>query len=148
MTSQNANKTCRVCVFGSGTFGTALGTVIARNGYTVTLLTRRGDVAESINSKHINPSHLSDCPLPPLLSATTSAEVALKGAAFVVHAIPVQATAAFLEPLKSMIAPDIPIVSTSKGVHSETLETMAELVPRVFGEAPTYGVLEWPNIRQ
>eukprot|EP00928_Gymnodinium_smaydae_P081313 TRINITY_DN64861_c0_g1_i1.p1 TRINITY_DN64861_c0_g1~~TRINITY_DN64861_c0_g1_i1.p1 ORF type:complete len:394 (+),score=65.55 TRINITY_DN64861_c0_g1_i1:50-1231(+) len=135
----------KVCVFGSGTFGTALGTVVARNGFAVTMLTRREEVASSVNAKHVNPQHLSDCKLPPLLSATTSAEDALSGAAFIIHCIPVQSTAAFLGPLKDMIPHNVPIISTSKGLHSETLETMAELVPRVLGRSQPMAFLSGPT---
>jgi len=135
----------RVCVFGSGSFGTALGTVIARNGYTVTLLTRREEVATSVNTQHVNPQHLTECKLPPLLSATTSAEEALRGASFIVHSIPVQSTEGFLAPLKDLIPPDVPIISTSKGLHSETLETMNELVPRVLCREQPMAFLSGPT---
>lgn len=125
---------CKVCVFGSGSFGTALGTVIARNGFAVTMITRREEVITSINIDHKNPVHLSDFKLPPLLSATSSAKDAIAGAKYIVHCIPVQASEAYLEPLKDLIDPSVPIISTSKGLHSETLETMAELLPRVLGK--------------
>jgi len=143
-----ARASTKVCVFGSGSFGTALGTVVARNGFAVTVLTRREDVAGSINEKHINPQHLSGCKLPPLLSATTSAEEALAGVSFIVHCIPVQATEPFLEPLRALIPKDVPIISTSKGVHSETLETMAELVPRVLGGPQPMAFLSGPTFAQ
>eukprot|EP00747_Dinoflagellata_sp_TGD_P169506 gnl/TRDRNA2_/TRDRNA2_198639_c0_seq1.p1 gnl/TRDRNA2_/TRDRNA2_198639_c0~~gnl/TRDRNA2_/TRDRNA2_198639_c0_seq1.p1 ORF type:complete len:409 (-),score=63.45 gnl/TRDRNA2_/TRDRNA2_198639_c0_seq1:61-1251(-) len=138
----------KVCVFGSGSFGTALGTVIARNGFTVTLLTRRQDVASSINTRHVNPHHLSDSKLPPLLSATTCAEEALAGASFIVHSIPVQSTDVFLEPLRPLIPAHVPFVSTSKGLHSDTLEMMAELVPRVLGRCQPMAFLSGPTFAQ
>ena len=39
----------RVAVLGAGSFGTAVGTLFARNGHRVTLLTRREERADSIN---------------------------------------------------------------------------------------------------
>lgn len=143
--NQGNRASLKVCVFGSGTFGTALGTVIARNGYPVTLLTRRSEVAESINTQHVNPQHLTDYKLPPLLAATTSAADALQGASFIVHSIPVQSTESFLEPLKDLIPEHVPFVSSSKGLHSETLETMAELVPRVLGRSQPMAFLSGPT---
>lgn len=140
-----ARAATKVCVFGSGSFGTALGAVIARNGYTVTLLTRREEVSASINTKHCNPVHLSEHKLPPLLGATTEAAEALRGVSFIVHSIPVQSTAEFLEPLKVLIPEDVPIISTSKGLHSETLETMADLVPRVLGRPQPMAFLSGPT---
>lgn len=135
----------RVCVLGSGGFGTALGTVIARNGFQVTLLTRREEVAEAINTQHKNPSHLSEFKLPPLLAATTSAEEALEKVSFIIHAIPVQSTDAFLEPLIPLIPPEALFISTSKGLHSETLETMAEIVPRVLGRPQPMAFMSGPT---
>lgn len=141
----SSNGKTKVVIFGSGTFGTALATVIARNGFSVVMLTRRPEVMDSINTKHINPQHLSDCKLPPLLSATTSAETALQGCSFIVHCIPVQSTEPFLLPYKHLIPADVPFISTSKGLHSETLETMAELVPRVLGRKQPMGFLSGPT---
>ncbi|CAK9035400.1 Glycerol-3-phosphate dehydrogenase [NAD(+)] 2 [Durusdinium trenchii] len=141
--SKRANV--KVCVFGSGTFGTALGSVMARNGFTVTILCRCEEVASSINTQHKNPSHLSECKLPPLLSATTCPQEALKGVAFIVHSVPVQASEDFLKPLKDLIPADVPFISTSKGIHSETLETMAELVPRVLQRPQVMAFLSGPT---
>lgn len=135
----------KVCVFGSGTFGTALGSVVARNGFTVTILCRREEVAISINTQHKNPSHLSECKLPPLLSATTCPEEALKDVSFIIHSVPVQASEEFLRPLKDLIHADVPFISTSKGIHSETLETMAELVPRVLEHPQVMAFLSGPT---
>eukprot|EP00438_Fugacium_kawagutii_P005529 Skav221841 [mRNA] locus=scaffold126:89181:90362:+ [translate_table: standard] len=146
MPAKGTNRgSVKVAVLGSGTFGTALGSVIARNGFTVTILCRREEVATSINTQHFNPSHLSECKLPPLLSATTSPEEALKGVSFIVHSVPVQASEDFLGPLKDLIPADVPFISSSKGIHSETLEIMAELVPRVLGRPQVMAFLSGPT---
>jgi pyruvate/2-oxoglutarate dehydrogenase complex dihydrolipoamide dehydrogenase (E3) component len=47
----------KVCVFGSGSFGTAMGTVLARNGHEVWILTRRKDVELKITVRS-TPCHL------------------------------------------------------------------------------------------
>lgn len=134
----------KVCVLGSGAFGTAMGTVIARNGFPVTLLTRRDLVAESINKSHIHPM-VENYKLPEIFTATTSAAEALRDADFIVHAIPVQATFDFLEPLKDLIPPDVPIVSTSKGLKTDTLEMMSELIPRALGRPQALAFLSGPT---
>ena len=50
----------QVAVFGSGSFGTAMASVVARNGFDVEILCRRAEVAESINSNHKNPNYLTE----------------------------------------------------------------------------------------
>eukprot|EP00746_Dinoflagellata_sp_MGD_P065115 gnl/MRDRNA2_/MRDRNA2_27135_c0_seq1.p1 gnl/MRDRNA2_/MRDRNA2_27135_c0~~gnl/MRDRNA2_/MRDRNA2_27135_c0_seq1.p1 ORF type:complete len:493 (+),score=67.09 gnl/MRDRNA2_/MRDRNA2_27135_c0_seq1:60-1538(+) len=140
-------RSVKVCVFGSGRFGTALATVIARNGYSVTLHTRRPEAAESINSMNVNPL-MPEYKLPRSLNSTTSAADALKGASFIVHTIPVQSTEEFLSSLKDLIPTDVPIVSCSKGLHTDTLETMADLVPRVLGRKQPMSFLSGPTFAQ
>jgi len=135
----------KVTVFGSGTFGTALGTVVARNGYAVCLLTRREQVAKGINENHRNPAHLSDFELPPNLTAHTCTSEALAGASFIVHCIPVQESFDFLRDRAADIHPDVPIVCTSKGMHAESLETMQDIVPRALGRAQPCAFLSGPT---
>jgi len=80
-----------------------------------------------------------------LLGSTTDVSEALRGVSFIVHSIPVQGTAEFLAPLKDLVPADVPIISTSKGLHSETLETMADLVPRILGRAQPMAFLSGPT---
>jgi len=123
----------KVTVFGSGSFGMAMATLVARNGFDVVVLTRREEVAEGINTEHRNPTHLKEFKLPENLTATTDADVALRNTSFIVHCIPLQSTKEYLEKMKDKIEPEVPIVSTSKGLHTETLEMMHEIIPNALG---------------
>lgn len=60
----NKFKMKKITVLGSGSFGTALGVVLAKNNHNVMILSRSPEVAESINSKHINPKYFSNYTLP------------------------------------------------------------------------------------
>ena len=56
----------------------------------------------------------------------------------IVHSIPVQASTAALTDLAEHIPPTVPIVSTSKGLHTETLQVMSDLIPAALGrDQPT-----------
>ena len=123
----------KVAVFGSGSFGTAMATLVARNGHEVAMLTRRAEVAEGINGAHRNPTHLTQHELLPNITATLSAEECLAGARYVVHCVPLQASEQFLATVRPFIGPDVRFISTSKGLHTETLEMMHEILPRVLG---------------
>jgi glycerol-3-phosphate dehydrogenase (NAD(P)+) len=50
----------KVAVFGSGSFGTAMATVVARNGFSVVMLCRSPETAERITTDHKNPKYLTD----------------------------------------------------------------------------------------
>lgn len=52
-----------VVVLGGGSFGTALGQVLARKGHHVTILTRDPRTEASINNEHRNPKYLTDLTL-------------------------------------------------------------------------------------
>jgi len=90
----------------------------------VVLLTRREEVATAVNQQHRNPSHLTSFELPPNLTACTDDAAALAGASCIIHCIPVQQSAEFLAARKHLIPPELPVVCTSKGLNSDTLETM------------------------
>ncbi|KAA0167751.1 hypothetical protein FNF31_00686 [Cafeteria roenbergensis] len=123
----------KVCIFGSGSFGTAMATVLARNGFNVVILARREDICEGINKNHRNVSYLTGYPLPFNVRAELSAEKALMDADLIVHSIPVQATTEFLENIVHLIPPTTPIVNTSKGLHTTTLQLMSEVIPAALG---------------
>ena len=59
-----------------------------------------------------------------------SAAAALEAADYVIHAIPVVASADFFESSRHLIRPGVPIISASKGITADTLENMAQLLPR------------------
>lgn len=135
----------KVVVAGCGSFGTALATVLARNGYPVTLLARRGWVAAEINARHRNPKYLSEHVLPPNVVATTDAAAAFDGAALCVHAVPVQVTRAFVEGHLAAYPPDLPILCTSKGLEVSSLWLMCELLPALLGTDRQYAFLSGPS---
>ena len=48
----------KVAVIGSGSWGTALSTLLASTSDKVVIWSREADVAESINKEHVNCRHL------------------------------------------------------------------------------------------
>jgi len=55
----------RAAVIGGGAWGTALATVLANNGYAVTIWSYEADVAASITERHENHKYLPGATLPP-----------------------------------------------------------------------------------
>ena len=104
----------RICVLGDGSFGTALGCVLARNGHDVVLLSRSKQVPAIVNEQHFNPRHFPDVVLPDSLTCTNDPKVAFEGANYVLHAIPVQHSADYLRKLSSYLNPSLPLISCSK----------------------------------
>ena len=55
--------TGHVAVIGAGSWGTALGNLLARKGIETVLWSFEADVAEAVEKQHRNPRYLSDVPL-------------------------------------------------------------------------------------
>lgn len=141
----SARAAAPIAVFGAGSFGTAMATLAARNGHPTRMLVRRQEVADSINQHHRNPRYFSEFELPELLTATLDPAEALKDVKFIVHCVPMQASQEFLHNLRDMIPEDVPIVSTSKGLHSETLDLMSDVIPKAFGRAQPMAFMSGPT---
>jgi glycerol-3-phosphate dehydrogenase (NAD+) len=135
----------KVVVFGSGSFGTAMATAVARNGHEVVILSRSEEITCGINEQHKNMKYLTEFELLPNISSTCSTADALHGCDFIIHSVPVQASLAYLSERRDAIPPHVPIVSTSKGLHSELLLTMNEIIPQALGREHPCAFLSGPS---
>ncbi|TGN19130.1 NAD(P)H-dependent glycerol-3-phosphate dehydrogenase [Leptospira idonii] len=117
----------KIGVIGAGSFGTALGSILADKGYNVVLWTRSPDQARSINENHINNKHMPDLVLPDLLTASTDLIEVVKGKDMIVSAPPSHALSGILKEIKDHIPTKTPIVSASKGIEGESLRLVSEI---------------------
>lgn len=133
-------------VFGAGSYGTALATVAARAGHDVVIFARNEETCRSIREQHKNPKRLSDHTLHDNISACSDMKEACSGADMIIHAIPAQSTFPFLNAHKDNIPADIPIISTSKGIYTETLELMSAVIPKALNRTQdTMAYLSGPS---
>ena len=117
----------RVAVIGSGSWGTALSTLLASTSDEVIIWSREADVTESINNEHVNCRHLSDSELPHNIVSTTSEAEALTGVDAVVMAAP----SAFLRSVCAACAPyldpEVDVLILSKGMEAGSHKLMHEV---------------------
>jgi glycerol-3-phosphate dehydrogenase (NAD+) len=89
--------------------------------------------AEEFNRTRKNPHYLKTLEYSLPQNVTVSAEPKiLSEADFIIHTVPVQASLKYFETFRSFIRPETIIVSASKGLHSETLEMMSDIIPRAM----------------
>lgn len=73
------SKPVKAAVFGTGSWGTAFGMVLADAGCDTVLWGRRPELADAVNSTRTNPDYLPGVELPENLRATTDpAEAAMR----------------------------------------------------------------------
>ncbi|MFT7484119.1 MAG: glycerol-3-phosphate dehydrogenase (NAD(P)+), partial [Oceanospirillaceae bacterium] len=134
----------KVGIIGGGSWGTTVGSLVARNAH-VTLWARDENTVNDINTHHQNKKYLDGFPLNKNLKASHSLQETLEDADVIVMAVPSQNYRSVLEKMKPFIRPWIPIVSLTKGLEQGTCLRMTEIVEEMLPEHPV-GVLTGPNL--
>ncbi|MGD9703541.1 MAG: NAD(P)H-dependent glycerol-3-phosphate dehydrogenase [Acidimicrobiia bacterium] len=134
----------RVAVIGAGSWGTTVAALAATNTPTV-LWARRPELAEQINTAHVNGDYLPTFQLPDVLQATADIEEAITHADVVVMAVPSHGFRAVLEDVALHLRPWVPVVSLAKGLEQGTLKRMSEVAHEVLPGHPV-AVLTGPNL--
>jgi glycerol-3-phosphate dehydrogenase (NAD(P)+) len=123
----------RVAMLGAGSWGTALGALLARGGSEVVAWTVEPEVAAHIQAGHENPKYLPGIALPETLQATCEAAAALRGAATVVWAIPLRYLRSAAETVAAEVPPGAVCISVAKGLepgtHLRPTEILSQLLP-------------------
>ena len=142
-----SNESRRVAVIGSGSWGTALALVAARANHDVRMWAREPEVADAIARSHRNPFYLSEFALPENIGASTSLEVALEGADFVITVVPSHAMREVLGRMRPHLKAEAVIVSATKGVENGSLMRMSEVARDALGEnfEPRFVALSGPS---
>ncbi|MGW3157555.1 NAD(P)H-dependent glycerol-3-phosphate dehydrogenase [Streptomyces sp. NPDC001089] len=134
-------------VFSAGSWGTAVGKILADAGTDVTLHARRSEIADTVNTRHHNPRYFPDVQLPHTVTATTDPAAALDGADFLVLSIPAQSLRASLSGWAPYIGPDTVIVSLMKGIEVGSGLRASQVIREVTGmAAERVAVLSGPNL--
>jgi len=109
------------------------------------LWARSPEVAAEVHAEHANHRYLPGFVLPSELSATADLDKAVSSADLLVVGVPTSGFRTVLEDAASSIRPWIPVVSLSKGLESETLLRMTEVIKQVLPGHPA-AALTGPNI--
>src|SRR5690349_18822222 len=122
----------KVAVLGTGSWGTALATVLAERGHFVTMWGRSPDEVSAIAERHENGRYLPGLALAPTITATLDLAAALSGARIVVQVVPSQAARDVLDRAASLLRDDAIVVSAAKGIENGSLATMDEVIADVL----------------
>ncbi|MEM6390129.1 MAG: NAD(P)H-dependent glycerol-3-phosphate dehydrogenase [Pseudomonadota bacterium] len=109
----------RVTVLGSGSWGTALASTLARAGVETRLWGRDAALADEINTRRTNSRYLGDAALP-AIHATTDLAEALDGAEACLLVIPSTAIRATARAAAPHMPPGIPVAICAKGIEESS----------------------------
>lgn len=121
----------KTAVIGSGAWGTALASLLCKNGHDTTLWCRTPEKAAQMQETHINP-RLSQVTLPEKLKFSGDPACAA-GCSMVVIACPSFPIRAVCRAVAPYIPKDAVVVSVTKGIEEGTLLRMSQVVSQETG---------------
>ena len=134
-----------IAVLGTGSWGTALASLIARNGYPTTIWGRDADQVASINTAHQNVRYLPGIPLPESLVATGDLGLAVSGADLVLVVTPSHAFAETLHALAAFRRPHAGVAWATKGFEPGSGRFLHEVAGEVLGAGVPLAVVTGPS---
>jgi glycerol-3-phosphate dehydrogenase (NAD(P)+) len=115
-------------VIGAGSWGTALARLLAKKGHRVSIWAREPEVAEEILNHRENSTFLPGVALPESLEASSELSKAVAGKEILVSVVPSQFVSAVFRDISGELAPDIQVISASKGIEVATGRRMDEVL--------------------
>jgi len=134
-----------VAVLGAGSWGTALAVHLGRLGHDVRLWGRDRLLVDDMRARRANAVYLPDIVLPDRVVMTPSIDEAVRDMELIVSAIPSHGCRHVMRGAAACVAPHATIVSATKGLESETLLRMSEVIAQELGPARPVVALSGPS---
>ena len=131
----------KVCVVGTGSWGTSLAQVLADNGHNVVMYgideMEINDINQSKNTRYFN-----DLVINENIKATTNLSEAIKDTKVIILVVPTKITAVVLEEIKQYLSEDnkVYFVNASKGFDPKTNDRMSNTIRNIIDERYRYEV--------
>lgn len=135
----------KITILGNGGFGTSMAIALSRAGRAVALWGHDRAYTEQIAQTRHNPRYLDGVAIPAEVLVTTDPRAALARADCVLVAVPTQHVRSALQPMASLLAGEVPMVSLAKGLEQTTGMRPSEVVAQVCGGAHRVLVLSGPS---
>lgn len=118
----------RTTVLGAGSWGTALGRLLADKGDEVRMWDIDPGPLQTISADHENTRYLPGIPMPDTMTGEPDLARALDDTELVVLAVPSFAMRSAAQNIADLLPKDVLICSVTKGVEVDTLMTMHEVL--------------------
>jgi glycerol-3-phosphate dehydrogenase (NAD(P)+) len=134
----------RLCILGSGAWGTALAAAFVNQGHDVRMWGRNAATCDEISRLHTNRAYLGDVRLPDTLRATPDMAEALDNAEIVLFVAPAQSTAEVAAQAAAHLPAGAVLIACAKGIDKRSGQTQGEVIA---GRLPDHvvGVLSGPS---
>ncbi|MBZ5563808.1 MAG: NAD(P)-dependent glycerol-3-phosphate dehydrogenase [Acidobacteriia bacterium] len=139
-----------IAVIGAGNWGTALSATLANLGHRVSLWAYEPEVVESIRTHRENALFMPSISLPESIVATGDLAEALASAEIVLTVMPSHVCRSLYEKMLNHLRPEMIFVSATKGLDTDRLMRMSEIILSVVGEKfpPRLCAISGPSFAQ
>lgn len=135
----------RVAVLGAGSWGTALAIHLARVGHEVRLWARDAQTVRDMQQRRANVIYLPDVMLPDRVQPSDTLEDAVRDTDFIVSAIPSHGLRTVIRSVRPHLVSGATIVSATKGLETDSLLRMSEVIRAEAGDEHPVAVLSGPS---
>lgn len=123
-----------ITVIGAGSWGCALGRILADNGYNVLLYDIDEKTVNEINEYHTNSNKLFNAVLPNNVSATNSIKKAVEFSKYIVLVVPTAVVRGVLKQINKELNDKKLFINASKGIEPDTFKRVSEIVKEEIDE--------------
>jgi glycerol-3-phosphate dehydrogenase (NAD(P)+) len=134
-----------IAVLGAGSWGTALAVHLARVGHDVRLWARDPQLVALMADLRANTRYLPDVCLPERVMPVCEHQAALIQASVVVFAVPSHGLRAVARAAAPLIPPGAVLVSATKGIETESLRRMSQVIREEADSIRPVVVLSGPS---
>ncbi len=136
----------KIAIIGDGGWGTALAIQLSQKGFSVSLWGVFGDYLEETAKIRENVKFLKGIRIPDSINMTPVMKDAVSGADFIILAVPSKYLRSILGQLKEIKQKNPVYVSAAKGIESDTLMRMSEVIRDVLGGRKEITAISGPSI--
>lgn len=121
----------KIAVIGAGSWGTTLAMLLSERDNEIRLWVYEKGLADIIKEKRENTIYLPGHILPGNIHPTNDLKEAIDSCDIIVSVVPSHAVRNIFTGLRE-IMPDVPVVSASKGIEIDTLQTISQILSGIF----------------
>lgn len=125
----------KIGVIGAGSWGTTLADMLARKGHETTLWAYEAELVQTMQQRRENDLYLSGFRLTDTLSFSNDLAQTAAGKDLLLLVPPSQVMRAVMRQAAGHIGPDTLLVSAAKGIETDSLQTMSEVLEAVLPPA-------------
>jgi glycerol-3-phosphate dehydrogenase (NAD(P)+) len=135
----------QIAILGAGSWGTALAVHCARIGLDVSLWGRDPELMEDVARTRQNARYLPGIPIDARVTVTAALDTALAGAPIVIAVVPSHGMRNVLRSAMPVMEAGAVLVSAAKGLETDSLARMSQIMRDVAGPDRAIAVLSGPS---